>query len=210
MAKTRIYLDVDGVLNAIPAASDIVTRTGWPRFERVQVNGYWITFAPELLRALEAIHDWTHWSLDGDEEEDSVEIVWLTTWREKATADLAPAIDFNAKHWRVVSDGDSAHGYVKLGFSDYSYWWKVDALATDLIENPVDYVVWLDDDQVAYNDSVTSIIKKFNDTQFLTIAPHTTVGLTRDHIDLIRQFVRRAQDDDGWSRFTEDDEEDEF
>lgn len=206
MAKTRIYLDVDGVINAIPAAKDIIYRSGWPKFESTYVGRYLITYAPELLRRLERLHDWQHWAPDTDEVEDSVEIVWLTTWREKATADLSPAIGFNATHWRVVSDGEGAHGYRKLGFSDYSYWWKVDNIIKDLIERPVDYVVWLDDDQPHYNRSVTSVIKKFNTTQFLTIAPLTEVGLTSDHLDLIDTFVRRAQDDDGSSRIHEDDE----
>lgn len=201
MAKIRIYLDVDGVLNAVPPAKDIVARSQWPNFESVKVNGYTITYAPELLRKLENLAGLWAYEEDDDEMVQCVEIVWLTTWRELAVSALAPGIGFDATHWRVVSDGNGAHGYQRLGFSDYSYWWKVDALASDLIANPVDYVVWLDDDQISYRPSVTSLIRKFADTQFLPIAPATEIGLTVDHIDLVSEFIYRASDDNGQSRF---------
>jgi len=178
---TRIYLDVDGVLNAFPAANDKVMVTEWPLFESTYVevgfNSYKITIARGLIEALGNLS-----------ARDDVEIVWLTTWREAAVNALCPAFDIPGTNWTVVTDGEPVEGYQRR-FSDYSWWWKAQAMATHLDANPVDQVVWLDDDQPVFTDAVNFIVNRYGDTDFLLIAPITEYGLTKQDIKKITAFT---------------------
>jgi hypothetical protein len=186
MTTTRLYLDVDGVINAIPAAQDRVERTGWSDWDSTWVgldNGgrYWITWALGFLDALHTI-----------DKRDDVEIVWLTTWRTAAVTKLSPALGINGTHWHVADDDvvdRVAHGYMPMGFSDYGWWWKASAIAGHLDKNPVDQVVWLDDDHNVFSDAVKFVHDRFQDTDFLMITPDTRYGVTQEDVARITNFI---------------------
>src|SRR5690606_39765676 len=76
--KVRIYIDVDGVINAFSNAQP------WGKVKPsvTVAYGYRITYHQGLIDALKDI----------DNSNDNVEFVWLTTWQTLARTDLAPAV----------------------------------------------------------------------------------------------------------------------
>lgn len=123
----KIYLDVDGVLNSL-----------WSRENRlcVNVDGYDIWYTPEVVEYINEL---------GQEHE----IVWLTTWGDRAASGIAPAIGLDSFRWLPGRDwyfnGDGCEERAGVDFSTPGFiWWKADLLAADC--EPGDEVVWIDDD----------------------------------------------------------------
>lgn len=118
---TRLFLDVDGVINAQQPE-------GWGRCKRQHAEGYRITWAPKMISAL--------FSLD-------MELTWATTWRDKAPASIAPLIGvgYDAA-WLNPSD--------ETCMMDWSIYWKFDAMKAELeFERLTDGFVWVDDEITA-------------------------------------------------------------
>lgn len=67
----KLYLDVDGVINA--------QMPPWSTVETERVIGYRIRWAPVMLTRLDKL---------------GLDLVWLTTWGSHAPYDLAPVIQF--------------------------------------------------------------------------------------------------------------------
>lgn len=120
--KTRLYLDVDGVINAqMPF--------GWGRLQNGHAHGYKIRWAPNMVEALA--------SLD-------VELVWATTWKQYAALEIAPLIGFGhaARHLVPPARGGA--------FADEEYYgwsidWKFPAVQNDQQWSPSPFI-WLDDE----------------------------------------------------------------
>jgi len=107
---TRLYLDVDGVINAqMPY--------GWGKLAKGKAAGWRIRWAPRMIDALAAM---------------DVELVWTTTWRDEAVTELAPLIGWGG-HGRVLHplDGDLIWPSID---------WKFDAVRADQIGNPSPYI----------------------------------------------------------------------
>jgi len=118
MNRTRLYLDVDGVLNAqMPM--------GWGRlgngYARVDGVEYKIRWAPAMIDALR--------SLD-------VELVWCTTWRDNAKVSLAPLIGWG-EHGRVL------HPWEEDVWPSID--WKFPAIQDDQKASPSRFI-WIDDE----------------------------------------------------------------
>lgn len=171
--KKRVYIDVDGVLNALPSSGDVLTAasTGWDdgSWQREHINGYWIMWNLELIDELNAI------------QSTGVEFRWLTTWCELAPQLLAPVFKLaDSDKWTVtqnVSHYDT-HQYRMIA----NTWWKRHLLDKDLTEDPADRVAWLDDDHAYYQTQVPDNI--------LAVAPDSRTGLTRHDIADIRDFLQ--------------------
>jgi len=86
--KTTIYLDVDGVLNAVSKKSPTLTATGWGEWKTAPVNGWPILWAPELITALNELA-----------AREDVTFKWLTTWTDDAAKVLSPAIGIEGQEW---------------------------------------------------------------------------------------------------------------
>lgn len=179
---TRIYLDVDGVLNAVTRQTP--EGTGWEMWEKVGVNGYTITYAPELVAALNEIA-----------ERDDVEIVWLTTWQGNAASMISPAIGLDGQQWRVVDNPDTdPHGFATQ--QNYGYWWKVNVFQDDLFnrverDTPLpEKIIWIDDDLSMFGQAV----RWFDalETKTLGISPFTVQGLTQHDVCAIIDFINES------------------
>jgi hypothetical protein len=88
MTTKRLYLDVDGVLNAFPYLSGLDLRQGKFAFgshwdddwQRGEANGYIMTWSPSLIDAInEALA-----------HPDGVELYWTTTWVDDAPELIRP------------------------------------------------------------------------------------------------------------------------
>lgn len=124
----RIYLDIDGVLNAfgpegLPGA--------WPRYDTEEIDLSWedgdmpmrviVSVAPEVLESIRSWH------------ERGVEIVHMTTWARNARL-------FDVRYGLPVFESLDPHG--NGSFLDHE---KLPAVQEHLRDHPADRVVWLDD-----------------------------------------------------------------
>lgn len=160
-----IYLDVDGVLNAV--TRHIPTVTGWGEYRRKKVNSYQIMYAPALVEAINKLSD-----------RDDVTFKWLTTWEEDAARDLSPALGINGQNWQVLTgDQHSFRG---------SDWWKLEAIQRDVAATKPEQFVWIDDD---FKDERHAIEWMLDQTNGYPISPSMRDGLTRAHMEEIEALV---------------------
>lgn len=161
-----IYLDVDGVLNALSVRAPM--NTGWPGYVVKRVNAYRITYAPDLIGRINALA-----------ARDDVTIKWLTTWEHEAPRMLAPAVGLYGGDWEVLT-----------GFhEDYAGkdWWKLKAITDDVANaQPGDRWVWLDDDIAAEPDAV-EWARNRNDGIWLS--PRIREGLTVAQLDSVDMYL---------------------
>jgi hypothetical protein len=112
----RIFLDVDGVLNAVRDNNPQF----WEEWKVEVCDGYEIRHALDMGRALQAIF-----------ERDDVEVIWLTTWEDTANDWITPLFGWE-KFPSILNTG--ADG-----------WWKLEAVKQmwELDKTPF---IWIDDD----------------------------------------------------------------
>lgn len=171
--STTIYLDVDGVLNAVTHKSPSLTKLGWGRWDSWQtapVNGWPILWAPDLIAALNELAD-----------REDVTIKWLTTWTDDAAKVLSPAIGINGQDWPVLH-GD-LHGW--RGRT----WWKLEAIRADVEATSPDKFIWIDDDLSMEREAI-----EWLDGQAagLGISPFMSEGLTADNLTQITNYINQA------------------
>ena len=126
--KVRLYLDVDGVINAWWA------KEVWPtqnQGDAVADNGTWtIKWSPEMIAELEAM---------------DFDLVWTTTWRQQAPASIAPLIGYGrTARWLDPT--------VNTRLMHSSIQWKRIAVAEDQANDPSPFI-WIDDEILAYDSS---------------------------------------------------------
>jgi hypothetical protein len=175
--KASIYLDVDGVFNAVSAEAPR-QQTGWQGdwVGPVKVGGMPILYSQELVAAVNELA-----------ARPDVTVKWLTSWEEIAARDLAPAIGLAAgSHWEVISG---------VEFDDPSNfnWWKLDRIRQDLAATRPGRAVWVDDD-IAY-DPKTLVWLMSPGLPMLHLSPRTVHGLTRGHIRQINDFLDGIPED---------------
>jgi len=117
----RIYMEVDGVINALQAPNLWGPKT----FDSIDFGGYTFVWSTEAVASLEAMCS-----------RDDVEIVWLTTWSSNINV-LARLLGFGHvfAEARVIEE-------IEMWSTPFE---KADALLRDLEENPLSGGwMWLD------------------------------------------------------------------
>lgn len=171
MIRTIIYLDVDGVINAIRNGTPSQKRTGFKDFRRVVVNGYQIQYAQELI-------DW----LNKLAERDDLEIKWLTTWQDNAPHGLCPAIGLNGQNWEVLGGDLTDWGGV--------HWWKYKAIREDREKHQPRLAIWIDDDLKLETRAHSWAIETAN---FLAYSPDPLDGLTLENLSHITKEIEEIR-----------------
>lgn len=170
--KKRVYIDVDGVLNALPSSWHTLDEevVGWSdsAWQRKLIYGYWFNWNTELIDAL------------NDIQAAGVEFRWLTTWCELAPEYVAPELKLAGSESWTVTQGVK-HRDIRQYYEIGGVWWKHHLLDKDLAEDPADRVAWLDDDHAFYKTEV--------DDHILALAPDERVGLTLYDILDIKTFL---------------------
>jgi hypothetical protein len=185
MTTRRIYLDVDGVLNAVRARFPSETESGWSEdsWRLQEINGFPIRWSTELVDELNTL------------VADGAEIRWLTTWCELAGEMIAPALGLKGGEDWLLTDGVTTDLRMMADFGRRG-WWKLDAFerdAADLVENG-GKAVWLDDDHAherinSYDGLRSRLVEDLGrGGQLLLFAPFTDTGLTRKDLESIRAF----------------------
>lgn len=153
MSERHLFLDFDGVINGLSTTS---VRDEWGDVVSARMQGYPISYAPELVSAIEAM------------AADGVTVTWLTTWCEH-TADF-PQLGF------------SVHPYI--GAVDYGRsWWKWDALREHAEALPDDALIgWCDDDLAESAHFISAVQYFIGQPRVLGVTPNPRTGLTRQHL----------------------------
>lgn len=160
----RLYLDVDGVLNAVTRE---VPDWGWDAHRRKVVNGWPITYSPDLIAVLNRIA-----------KTPGLGVYWLTTWCHEAPNFLAPALGIDGADWPVV-------GFEHWQRARPRSWWKLAAIQEHL-DGFDGGVVWIDDDH-GYDPAAKAWLA--GQPQIAAIAPSSVVGITRAEAELIERFA---------------------
>lgn len=170
-------LDVDGVLNAVPAGS--CNDAGWGMWVSfISDNGFKITYSPELIMNIQALID------DG-----LVDIHWLTTWCELANTMIAPQMGL-PKLEVAITEWDRR----KLPTWDHDartrWWWKLIVAKRVAHDFPDRRILWTDDDIDMFMKAGVSEFKEEMGDRLLAITPVTDFGITADQMREIVKWVR--------------------
>ena len=168
MTKPMLFLDVDGVLNAVTRK----TPSSWDDWKETTVLGYRILYSPSVVSFLNAL---SH----------TVDIVWLSTWRNRANVDLAPALGLEGP-WVVAEDLVRPGMRVEEllpGTTRYPWemsWHKYQVLLSVLAKSDPDVVfAWVDDD---LDKKHKVALKRTFVAQALIIKPYQAVALEPSHL----------------------------
>jgi hypothetical protein len=165
--STTIYLDVDGVLNAVSKRTPAATASGWDEWKTKNVNGFQIQFSHDMVSAINELAS-----------NPDVTFKWLTTWEEDAANVLSPAIGINGQEWEVLSGDQHAwHG---------RDWWKLQAIQNDVLSTTPDRFVWIDDDISAEREAINWSEGRDNG---LWISPDARLGLTSAALAKVVSFA---------------------
>jgi hypothetical protein len=171
----RLYLDVDGVINASrPDPAWRKTATASVPFERDSPQNpttFEITWAPALVTALNGLRD-----------EFDVELVWLSTWNERAnvTANLVP-VPGGLRDGRMIPYSPQSRPAMEA-----NGWWKARAIIADQIRSPTPFI-WMDDVEVELHG--WKILSATRGTSSLMIPTNVMTGLRRDEIERARDWL---------------------
>jgi hypothetical protein len=172
--RVDLYLDVDGVINAF--RYNLSTETWpWPTDPRTEwINGYRITWSPELVERLNALC-----------RRPGVKVHWLTTWQREAAEVLSPQIGLDGEWWPVpTSEIDKDRMW------DMAVWWKFDFVRT--LDPATVPIVWVDDELVFDKVSASWAAEYPEDTLLISPAPHK--GITPNMLEKIEEFIDRHLD----------------
>jgi hypothetical protein len=157
--RTVLLLDVDGVLSPFLAEPPDYF-TDWQEPENFGFH------APLSKQMADRITSW------------GVEIVWLTTWEGLANELIAPIFGWDEKEtiFRTREDWDGDFG-----------WWKASAAKQWLKDNPVDLLLWFDDDLSEHRRSVANL--PIPEDKRLLLSPDRGPGLTPDDLDRVEKWL---------------------
>lgn len=163
-----LFLDVDGVINAVSPRDDIediAARTGWRDYRRKRVLGYVITYSQEFIDRLNALAELPH-----------VRIHWLTTWSQHAVDDLCPALGIEGTEWVVLNQRD---------FDSFKQrvWWKLTAIRS----MTSDLALWIDDD-LAFDREAREWIDE--NEHIVPVCPNTENGITEPQWRKVEEIAK--------------------
>jgi hypothetical protein len=174
----HILLDVDGVLN--PDFFEAENCPDWvfePKFKSSKASGrYTLALSREMGKAIEDLNCQVH---------------WLTTWGTHAHFNIGIHFDWNnhpilAEKPPPIIEPDGMYGRREVE----DHFWKPRAVKKFLLE-PGPKVIWIDDDIEAFQERIAQNGMTLDPhNRLLTICPDELVGLTKQHLNLIREFIQ--------------------
>lgn len=167
---TTVYLDVDGVLNAVSRRTPSVKITGWDDWKIQRVGRWPIHHSPAMIAELNALA-----------ARDDVTFKWLTTWEDAAAQELSPAIGINGQEWEVLrGDQHAWHG---------PDWWKLQAIRDD-VEASSGNFIWIDDDISAERHAIEWAQSR---DDVMVLSPSSSQALTREDLDFAKSFISATE-----------------
>ena len=161
--KVRLYLDVDGVINASSP------QLGWIPVDDIEsvsegiavVGGqsYRIRWSPQLIQAL----------LELD-----VDIVWTTTWRDSAVLSLGPLVGLKPEY-RVLHPISGVTTFPSI-------FWKEESIRAEQYNNPSPFIHF--DDEIDF-----WLADREAKMGGLAISPDPNIGITAEHIQQAIAYI---------------------
>ncbi len=169
-----LFLDVDGVLNAL---TDNPDPSIWPDWQHTQVrnriNSFPICWSPSVVARLVGWH-----------KEGLAEIHWLTTWLGDANGELGTRLGL--PQWPVVGSHLTEDPARSSGGDPFG-WWKADLVDEILAHDPKRPFVWLDDD-LRVQPRLLARLRAEHDC--LLVGPFSETGLTPSQLDRVDTWLR--------------------
>ena len=160
MPKPLLFLDVDGVLNAIPYQRG---PDQFDDFQQTRIMGVLITYSKKMGERIKA--------LDAD-------VVWLTTWQHKAN-----------EHIRHLYGWEEFPVVVAHPESYDSPWWK-SKTAQRHLESSERPLIWIDDDlSYGERSGTLEWLREYSQPKLL-ICPQPTAGIRPSHLDMIEEWIK--------------------
>ncbi len=168
-ADVDVYLDVDGVLNAVWAGST-APNWGWVDVSLCteRILGFPITWSAQLIDRLNALAERPH-----------VHFHWLTTWFFDAPNVLCDRIGLKGQGWPVLGAEDFGSPRA------LAEWWKLSA-ARAAADGSGRRVLWIDDDLL--DRPALEWAETLGD-RIMLVLPSTRVGITTDMMTAIEEWV---------------------
>lgn len=167
---TTIYLDVDGVLNAVSKRTPSVKISGWDDWTIKRVGRWPIHHSPAMIAELNALA-----------AREDVTLKWLTTWEDAAANELSPAIGINGQEWEVLhGDQHAWHG---------PDWWKLQAIRAD-VEASAGNFIWIDDDISAERHAIEWAHGR---DDVMILSPASSQALTREDLNFAKSFISATE-----------------
>lgn len=175
--KPVFFLDIDGVVNVIPPRKGVPPHLKvWEDWRKIEVATYPINYSPNLIDHLNRISE-------------KADIVWLTTWREEASKDFAPAVGLNEFKFLNHKGVEDPWGTTSsFGGSPENRWWKMNAVLhhIDTVGTPF---IWIDDEMRSSTKKYVRAIAEDDNIPNLMFVPFDTRGIDREHIERIDSFI---------------------
>jgi hypothetical protein len=172
-----LFLDVDGVLNAVSRYPD---RQVWQNWEQAEVPNRIGTFPVLWSPSVTCrIASWVERAL--------VSVLWLTTWLDDANGPLRETLGL--PEFPVLGSHLSEDPALPSG-SRGLRWWKADLVEEHLAAHPGTPFVWLDDHLRVMLALQTRLSAQHD---CLLIGPASHVGLTPQHLQSVEAWLLRHQ-----------------
>lgn len=169
--KVRIFLDVDGVLNAVTATPPT---KHWQDWRSAECNGFTIRYSPTMGQRLLALA-----------ETEGVELVWLTTWEDDANVWIGPLFGWPEFTVAGRQDVDAQASGLLVA---HGAWWKYPHIKEWWERDGVPFV-WVDDDlDTQYDDGASAWVRSLH-PQALGVRPVSWHGITEPQLAAIERFV---------------------
>lgn len=183
--KPVIYLDVDGVLNAIPFNVNKLRKAGWSDWQKSKV--------PSPIEGDDRVFPfWTSKEMGAALLSLDCDIEWLTTWGDEADTHVADLVGL-PRGLPVTSTIDTyREARPSSGlFVVNSFNWKLEILIKDQQENPRPFI-WIDDDAIDFA-AETYLKEQLPDATYHLVKTRAASGLTKFNVGGIRKWLKELE-----------------
>lgn len=174
MTKVRMYLDVDGCINAFRFTDlesslwgETSTGIGHVEPESDNPRQYNIIWHQEMVESLRAL---------------DIDLVWLTTWRSDAPKSIGKLIGWG-EDARVLHPLDGITRFPSI-------YWKYAALIQDQKDDPAPFI-WVDDELDNFERWVDEEFEAL-ESQSLIVAPNSILGISPRNVEDMREFIKQV------------------
>lgn len=173
--EPKLYLDVDGGVNAVLDYVNKPHLTAHSDWQELFIGEHRITYSPKVINAL-------------NELTKTVDITWLSAWKERAVNELSPALGLNVNSFKFGAGHQSSLVYKEPEID--KRWWKLN-VALDHIHNDQRPLIWIDDELHKEAQNSIRYIAKFEAVDLLMLNTNIHVGITDNDLDRIDSFLSR-------------------
>lgn len=160
----RLYLDVDGVVNAWFAGYAWNKDTQKVGHATSRSGTYKIIWAPEMIEALNAM---------------DIEVVWTTTWREHAAPEIGALVGLAEDARHLVPVDPDMYPFPSID-------WKVIAVEQEQATDPSPFI-WIDDEIDGRH------VLRARALGGLPMSPDPNLGITPAMVERMIEYVKKAK-----------------